>query len=252
MNYEKSGAEAKTSFWGFWATTGFGLIVVVASFFAQGIAVLVYLVNYLLSHRGAGLSRIMENVNSNLGTITAAALLLEVAVCIPLIAAFIRLRRTLSVKDYLGLRCFKVKTLLFWLAVNLVYLVASESIRYVFKISQGQSDLTLYSTSRYLPLFFVAIVVFAPAFEEFLFRGFLFQGYFSSRIGPVFTIIITAALWASLHISTAAGYDLVVIFAGGLVLGLARWKTGSLWITFAMHASWNVLAFISLAAATYG
>ncbi|MDO8578358.1 MAG: CPBP family intramembrane metalloprotease [Dehalococcoidales bacterium] len=245
---EKAGA-AKTPFWGFWATTGFGLLVIVASFIAQGLAILVFLLNYLSSHRSAGLSAAMNYVESNLGTITTAALILEVVICIPLIAAFVRLRRSLSFKDYLGLRGFKVKTLLFWLGVNFVYLAVSEGIRYAFKIPQGQSDVALYSTTRYLPLFFVAIVVFAPAFEEVLFRGFMFQGYSSSRIGPVFAIIITAAWWASLHVSAGA-YDLAVIFASGLVLGLARWKTGSLLLTFAMHAFWNVLAFITLAAAT--
>lgn len=248
-NPEKAGAAAITPFWGYWATTGFSLTIIVASFIAQGLAILVFVVNYLLSHPGAGVSEVMKNADSSLGTITAAALLLEVMVCLPLIAAFVRLRRTVSIKDYLGLRGFKVKTLLFWLAVNFGYLVASEGIRYAFKIPQGQSDVALYSTSRYLPLFFLAIVVFAPAFEEVLFRGFMFQGYSSSRMGPIFAIITTAALWASLHVSAGA-YDLAVIFAGGLVFGLARWKTGSLWITFTMHAVWNVLAFITIAAAT--
>ncbi len=248
VNLEKSGAPAVTHFWGFWATTGFGLIVIVASFIAQGFTVLVFLLNYLLSNRQAGLSAAMNIVDSSLGTITAVALVLEVVVCIPLIAAFIRLRRSLSFKNYLGLQGFKAKTLLFWLAANLVYIVVAEGIRYALKIPQSQNDMALYATSLYLPLFFAAIVVFAPAFEEVLFRGFMLQGYSSSRIGPVFAIIITAAWWASLHVS-AGTYDLAVIFAGGLVLGLARWKTGSLWITFAMHAFWNLLAFITLATA---
>lgn len=235
-------------FWGFWATTGFGAIAVVVSFVVQGLTLVIFILNNILSRKG-GLTAAIRNVESSLGSIVTAALVLEVLVCIPVMISFVKLRGSLSFREYVGLKSFRAKALLVWLPVNLAYLVLAEVIRQVFNIPQSQNDLTLYSTSAWHLLFFVAIVVFAPAFEEVLFRGFMFRGYAGS-IGPVSATILTAAMWATLHISSGIViYDIAVIFVGGLLLGIARWKTGSLWITLAMHAFWNLLAFITLALA---
>lgn len=233
-------------FWGFWATTGFGAIAVGISFILQGLTVLIFLVNFSLSREG-DFAAALTKVESSLGSIVSAALVLQVIVGIPVIISFVKLRGNMPFRDYVGLRSFKAITLLVWLPINFGYLVLSEVVRLAFNIPQSQSDITLYTTSNSLPMFFIGIVIFAPAFEEVLFRGFMFRGYFKS-IGPFFAIILTAAMWAILHISSeTVVYDIGVIFIGGLLLGLARWKTGSLWITLAMHAFWNLLAFIAIA-----
>ncbi len=244
-----AGVTVISPFWGFWATTVFGLLDVFVSLAVEGAALAVFLFNYLRSNPGAGVSAALENANSSLGTVAAAATILAPLICLPIIAVIIRSRSNLSFTEYTGLRRFKVKALFFWLAVIVAFLLMSELIRRIFNIPQSQSDVTLYSTSRYLALFFIAVVFFAPLFEEVLFRGFMFEGYANSRGGPVAAIILTAAMWASLHISVSA-FDMATIFVAGLLLGLARWKTRSLWITLTMHAFWNTLAFISLAAAS--
>ncbi len=243
---EELKSSAVNPFWGFWATTGFGAITIIVSFIVQSLTLVVFIINYFLSEK-AGLSAAVNSVQSSLGSVTTAAIILEALVCVPVIISFVKLRGHLSFRDYVGLRAFKAKTLLIWLPVNLVYLVLSEIVRRVFNIPQSQSDITLYTTSTSLPLFFTAIVIFAPMFEEVLFRGFMFKGYVKS-IGPVFATILTALMWAMLHFSPETViYDVGVIFIGGLLLGMARWKTGSLWVTLAMHSFWNLLAFITLA-----
>jgi membrane protease YdiL (CAAX protease family) len=80
------------------------------------------------------------------------------------------------------------------------------------------------ATARFRPLLWFAIIVMAPLFEESLFRGFLIAGMQRSRIGA---ILITAALWSLIHLQYEAFY-LVYIFIGGILLGIARVKTGSL------------------------
>jgi membrane protease YdiL (CAAX protease family) len=243
---ENAAPASPQTFWGFWATTGFGFAVISASFIAQGLAAVIFVVTYLSANPGAGLTDATNQVNANMGTIASAALLLEVLVCLPMIWFFAGLRRGISAVDYLGLRRIKVKTLLLWLGIDFVFLLVTELIRYAFGLPQSQNDAGLYTTSRILPLFFIGIVVFAPAFEELLFRGFMLRGYSRSPIGPAAAVVVTAALWTSLH-AGAGAYDLVVIFAGGLLFGSARLKTGSLWTTLVMHAFWNAIAFVTIA-----
>ena len=248
LKTENSAVPPEPRAWGFWATSLFGLAAVAVSFFVQLLAIIIYVANYIMSNRNADFAGATQAVDAHLGLIVAVSTILEVAVGIPVIAGFVRLRR-LQVREYLGLKRVKAKTLLTWLGLNFIYLVVAEGIRYFVKLPQSQNDVAWYNTSVSLPLFFAAVVVFAPLFEETLFRGFMFRGYSESRAGPVTAIILTAAFWALLHVTVSA-YDMAVIFAGGLVLGFARWKTGSLWTTLAMHALWNAIAFVSIAATT--
>jgi membrane protease YdiL (CAAX protease family) len=66
-------------------------------------------------------------------------------------------------------------------------------------------------------------VVFAPLFEEALFRGFVYEGFARSRAGVAGAIILTSIGWAALHFYYA-GFEMATIFVLGLVLGVVRWK----------------------------
>ena len=104
---------------------------------------------------------------------------------------------------------------------------------------------TIYSTADSKILLWLAMVVAAPLFEEFLFRGFLFQGLRRSVLGGSGAVVITAAVWASIH----QQYDLLgmlSIFAIGIVLGLARWRSGSILLPIALHAMTNLVATIQV------
>jgi len=86
----------------------------------------------------------------------------------------------------------------------------------------------------------------APLAEEFIFRGLLFAAMARTVIGWPGTVIVTSALWALLHISTAPIYGVVVIFGMGLVLGVLLLRFGSLWVTIACHTLWNVIVTLNL------
>jgi len=92
----------------------------------------------------------------------------------------------------------------------------------------------------------VSLVVFAAAFEESFFRGFLFAGLRNSRLGVWGTIILTALLWAGLHIQYQ-WFGLGVIFAVGILLGFMRFRTNSLITAMVMHAFFNLVALVILA-----
>jgi uncharacterized protein len=103
-----------------------------------------------------------------------------------------------------------------------------------------------FKTSVWPGLFGVAVVIFAPLFEETFFRGFLFKGLKESAVGAVGTILLTSLLWALLHLQYNI-FGMAQIFVLGLVFGAIRLKTNSLWAPLSLHVFWNLAALISAA-----
>lgn len=97
----------------------------------------------------------------------------------------------------------------------------------------------------YLLLGATAIII-APPLEEMLFRGFLYRPLERSW-GPVGAIAVTSVIFSLLHGSQYAWswQILLLLTLTGTWLGIARWKTGSLWPPILMHGGAN---FVSVAA----
>ena len=100
-----------------------------------------------------------------------------------------------------------------------------------------------YSTIGWPPLLWMAVIGFAPAFEETFFRGFLFVGLQNSRIGIVGTILFTSLVWALVHIQYDI-YGMATVLVLGIVLGIVRLKTRSLWGSLLIHSMWNFVAIL--------
>jgi membrane protease YdiL (CAAX protease family) len=93
--------------------------------------------------------------------------------------------------------------------------------------------------------FAITAVLVAPFFEELFFRGFL-QPLLSRTFGVLAGILITAALFGSLHLfqySLAWQYALV-IFLAGVAFGWARARTGSVIPGTLMHCCFNSVSVI--------
>ena len=89
------------------------------------------------------------------------------------------------------------------------------------------------------------MVIFAPIFEEVFFRGFLFVGLRQSRVGVVGTIGLTALIWTLMHVQYSV-YEMSTIFVLGIVLGIGRFKTDSLWSALLMHVFVNLIATLEV------
>ncbi|MCJ7675274.1 MAG: CPBP family intramembrane metalloprotease [Sedimentisphaerales bacterium] len=105
--------------------------------------------------------------------------------------------------------------------------------------------LAAYRTAYSLPLLWLALMVMAPLAEEIFFRGFLFKGIESSKLGPAGAIIITALAWSVMHLQYDI-YGIAGLFAGGLLLGLARLRSNSIYPPIVMHALQNLIATIEV------
>jgi membrane protease YdiL (CAAX protease family) len=86
----------------------------------------------------------------------------------------------------------------------------------------------------------IAVCVLGPLVEEMLFRGIIFS-WLRERVNVGLTVGLTALGWSLLH------YDypwwvIGIIFVDGIILGVARWRTGSVITPAIMHMLYNLYA----------
>jgi membrane protease YdiL (CAAX protease family) len=89
-------------------------------------------------------------------------------------------------------------------------------------------------------------LLIAAAFEEILFRGFIFQALLHN-LGPVGAIAITSAAFGLLHVWNPGStfFSTVNTMLAGVWLSIAYLATRSLWLATALHWSWNfVMVFV--------
>ena len=230
--------------WGPWATLGLSLAVYLMFLAAQGAVIAAFLMPELAGRSGAGL----QSVNDLLGRgdVVLSALVISGALGTVLVLLFARMRPGLAVRDYLNLVPMGVGTLFAWLGLTLIVLALYHLFSMVVKPQDVSGMyLRLYETAGHPALFWLAIVIVAPVFEELFFRGFMFRGLRESRLGDWGAVAITSLLWAVIHFQ----YDAKLIgfiFALGIFLGVARVRQGSVWLTIALHAAVNLVAGIEI------
>jgi membrane protease YdiL (CAAX protease family) len=97
--------------------------------------------------------------------------------------------------------------------------------------------------SGLLWLLLLGFCVGAPVAEEFLFRGFLFRGWAASFLGPIGAIVLSAIVFALIHLQYDWFY-IACIAAVGLLFGYLRYRSGSTWLTVITHGLYNLLAVL--------
>jgi membrane protease YdiL (CAAX protease family) len=236
-----SGRESRV--WGVWQTIGFGAAIFAVYFAVQTLVALYFAISQWMVNPLSNPLQLIQSLVSN-GLMISIATIVSTIAGMGFIVLFIKWHKYASIKEYLELKPINKKSILVSL-VALVVLIAIVSYveQMLGKQQSTQFTIDIYKTAVCPPLLWLAVIVFAPAFEEGFFRGFLFVGLTKSRIGSIGTIILTAAAWAALHIQ----YDLfgiINVLILGLVFGIIRLKTGSLWSTVLLHAVWNLAAMI--------
>lgn len=234
--------------WGFWSTIGLGIAILAVFFVAQLIAAIVVLFARLPPNTSFDVpQQLLEGLMGSIGLAASAGVILSAAVGGALIAVFINAKKGLSIADYLGLKPIKLKTIFIAFGITLAFIAITDSItRLVDRPINPQSMIDMYKTAVVPALLWFAVIIVGPAFEEAFFRGFLFEGFRYSKAGVIGAILITAFVWAIIHVQYEP-YEMSVIFVMGIVLGIVRYRTGSLWATFSMHAFMNLIAMVELA-----
>ena len=69
----------------------------------------------------------------------------------------------------------------------------------------------------------------------------MIPGISLSFFKPIGAIIISSALWAVIHVQYGL-YGVSTILFLGIILGIARVKTGSVMLTIGMHSAVNIIS----------
>jgi membrane protease YdiL (CAAX protease family) len=242
--------------WGGWATTGFGAVIFIIFIIVQAVVVVFAAFAIAFSHSNLipGLqtedlfSSIMDMLTGHLGLLQSFATILSGIVGIGLIVLFIRLRARAGTLEYLGLNKISLRGALLAVGIVIVFYGLSIAVNiWLGRSEKEQIMYDIYATSVWPALFWIAVLVFAPAFEEVFFRGFLLEGFRQSRLGAAGAVIITALAWAALHALQYSLINVAWILVLGIVMGIVRLKTKSLWNTIIMHVLVNVVGMLEIA-----
>jgi uncharacterized protein len=227
--------------YGFWSTLGISVLLFIVSQIGAGIVLAL-----LFAFEIGGSLKHPQSNDYKSGFVMAITVLVGTPVLCGLIFLVIALRKRLGAQAYLGLLWPKAKIVLRW-SLLLFLMLAIFTVCSLFIKSTVTMDFMVhaYKTAVWLPLLLTAVMLIGPIGEEFIFRGFLFEGFRHSRLGNTGAILLTSILWTALHIQ----YDLsgiAQIVITGFFLGYARVKTGSLWLCIWLHCLMNVIATMEL------
>lgn len=228
--------------YGAWATIFMGVAIGIFALLAMPLLVEVVFQTAELAFNLSPVSYGLIVVSSTIATGLSGMALIDMV---------IRMNGNRSIVDYIGLRRLNWKIVFLALAAFIIVLVCIIGIgvvyEYFFDASGNASNSDFmddaYSSVSWWSLW-MATVVFAPVFEESFFRGFLFAGLQRSRLGVIGTITITSLVWAALHLQYNL-FGMFTIVVMGIVLGVTRYKTHSLWSTIIVHAMWNGMVLVS-------
>jgi len=229
--------------WGFWATAGWTVLIVITQFVVQLVALIPFVIARL-SQAGAD-AQARESILANIGqvaldgTYASVAVIASAAACVALIALAIRVRRC-SFVQYVGLVPLRLKQVLvcvpFLAAVYLGSCILAGS-----DAQSGQFMTSLFKAPGSMALLIFALVAVAPFYEEIIFRGFVFKGIASVRYGSAAAVLLPSLLFAAIHLQYGQR-QMLVIFVLGIFFGVVRLATGSLSLTILLHSLVNATA----------
>lgn len=222
--------------WGLWATLGWVILAFVLSTIVSFGVLLIWRPGAFADTP----DMLMDGPGISITTVATAI------VQVGILALAGRLARW-PAAEYLGLVWPKARDAVIALAILVTFLLGYDAVTYLL----GRAVVTPFQVDTYrsardagaLPLLWLAFVVAAPVAEEIIFRGFLFRGWVTSARSTVPGILIISALFAVIHIQ----YDwfgVLQVFFIGLLLALARWRSGSTLLTIVMHVLINLWATV--------
>src|SRR4030043_897931 len=159
------GADMGAKPWGFWATLGFSAIIFALFSALQIIVVTAFVSVAKAEHPELNLEAYAKSLSSN-GFCLAISVIVSGLICIPLTLLFTKLRKNISIKNYIGFRDPLTREWVKWLLILVKYVFLSDAVSLLlhqpilppFMVDD-------YKTASSLPALLFAIVVAAPIFE---------------------------------------------------------------------------------------
>ncbi len=166
---------------------------------------------------------------------------------------FISRRRKKNWSSDFGMSAHRLTLLPFTLAIYLAMLpvlgIASmlynRLLESVFGIEVDMQEVAqmIAASNSWLKLGLILLAVLvAPFYEELIFRGVFFP-YLLRRIGFLPAMVVVSIAFAGIHFHIPS---LLPLFLLSIVLCLAYWRTGTLWISIGLHALFNSVSILYL------
>jgi membrane protease YdiL (CAAX protease family) len=230
-------------FWSPWATIGWGLLVFTVFVLVQtGVVIVWSAFQYLIDNESDPVD--LAARASFDGDLLAVATLVSAGLCGGLVVVLAWSKSGARTRESLALAPPSGATLTRWLILTAGLFVAGDALTWALGrpiVPEFMHEVIRTTTTPLL--LWLAVIVAAPLFEELFFRGFLLEGLRRGRLRGPGSVAVTALFWASIHVQYGF-YEIAMIFVFGLVLGLARIRSGSLWIPVAMHVTANLVATV--------
>jgi uncharacterized protein len=231
--------------WGFWATAAWTALGAFIEVIVSIVLLAIFLVPEAMRNPAAfesseSLEKLVEN-----GLLLSISTIVMTPIALAYLFPVIRWRGW-RMSEYLALTRPTSRQTLRWLAVIAAYMVITDTVTsFLGRDIVPPFMVNAYRTAWSVPLLVFAVVLIAPFYEEIVFRGFMYRGIAGSRLGPAGAILISTVLWSLLHVQYD-WYGISQIAVGGVLLGLARHRTGSVVTPMLMHLLINAGATVEV------
>lgn len=135
------------------------------------------------------------------------------------------------------------RTSLPWLVAFLIAGILFAWLEQTFPAFRSDAMMNMIMASSHQPLLTIlGAGIAVPLFEEFFFRGVLF-GHLERMGNGAVAVVATSVVFALLH----AQYQLPLmlgILCVGVLLGILRWRSGSIWPGVIVHVANNTIAVL--------
>jgi len=230
--------------WGPWGTVGWGILIFIGWCIFQSIPA-VFILSTRLQTNPQDSQKLLHGLVND-GFVLTLGTIVGCIAGLGLIWGVIKIQKGDKPSDYLALIPLELKTVLKVLGFGAVFFIAGDLLTIAFgKDVVPPVMVNFYKTCGSPALFCLGVILFGPVFEEFYFRGFLFEGFRNSKLGNVGAAILTSAAWASLHMQYEM-FFIVFLFFTGLVIAYLRIKTRSLWGCVVFHVFMNAWSMIEM------
>lgn len=231
--------------WGPWKSLGLAAIIMASQIIVSTICLFAYMAYSTFSNSSFSVITFLNNLESN-NLFVFSATAISAPVMIWLVIIFARMKKGVPLDEYLGLKRIPLKQIGMWLLGTIIYLIVSGLLLDSLGVqdSKFMKDVGKSNTIT-LMVFTVVVVSVVPLYEELIFRGFLYTGFLHSSQGVAGAIIIPSLIWSIIHIQYEPIF-IVSIFLMGIIFGIARYVTRSIWTPIAMHSFMNLVASIAV------
>lgn len=108
-------------------------------------------------------------------------------------------------------------------------------------LAQDSAD----SVTVWIFLFAILGATLIPVVEELVFRGLFWSALEKRGHGPIFTLLVTSAIFSAIHMEPTRS---LILFVIGVAIGIGRLRTGRIGASIVTHVAINSLGMIGLLA----